>query len=200
LEEDAQFEFGDGLAAELAEEVGVGVAGEDDVATEVTALGDEAVEDEAGVFGGGVGVEGEGCVLVVAEFFVVLDAVDEEEELGLVRGGVFGALLDFGQEGAEGVVGVGGSDEVGGVWELGQEVLEQAGFGCVGRAGIEEVEACGVAGELGGEHDGGEGEHGEGGFVAGPDDEEVIPALAAEGDFGGALDGVGFAEPESRCG
>jgi len=84
LEEDAEFEFSDGLAAELAEEIGVGVAGEDDVAAEVGALGDDAVEDEPGVLEGGVGVEGEGGVLVVAEFFVVLDAVDEEEEFGVV--------------------------------------------------------------------------------------------------------------------
>jgi len=109
-------------------------------------------------------------------------------------------LLEVNEEGAEGFVGLGRADESGGVRQAGQELLPEAGFGCVWWAGVEDVEAGGVAGELRGEDDGGEGEHGEGGFVAGADDEEVAAALAAEGDLGGAFDGVGFAEPESGCG
>jgi len=160
LEQDAKFELGEGLAAELAEQVGVGVTGDEEMETEVCALGDQPVQDEPGMGEGGLVILGEGGVFVVAELFVVLEAVDKEEQFGGVGGKGFAASLVFVEEFLEDYFGVSGLDPADGVGQAWEDLLEEFGVGGVGRAAIEEVELGGLPGKLGPEDDRGQQEQG----------------------------------------
>jgi hypothetical protein len=108
--------------------------------------------------------------------------------------------LEFGEQFTEGVGGLCGLDPGERMRDGLDELLEARVMGVGGWRGIEEEEAGGVGGVLGGEGDECEGEEREGGVVVLADDEQVVAALALEWGFGGAFDGIGCAEPDTGHG
>ena len=80
----------------------------------------------------------------------------------------------------------------------GGEVINECRIWAARGGAVDEDEACGAGGELGGEGDDGRAEHGEGSLFPLADNEEVVPALAMESGIGGAFDGIRCAEPATR--